>query len=203
MPWRTLSGLVVCLTITMAAAPVCRSVTIADCIQMPWIVDDQVRLSPDASKVAYLVRKANLRSNQNVYRLFVRDLHKDGHLQNGKVIFYGEALSGLRWIDQGRTVAILSHNFGSSQIHLIDVTSGKRTIAVTYRDDITDFAVDSSGRTIAFAAAIPAARKHYSAVRSFVAFGVPYRDRLRNVIAPRSRLYLAIVGHDGKGGIAP
>ncbi len=53
-----------------------RSLTIEDCVLTRRIVDGEVKMSPDGSSVAYVVKSPDIVANRNNYQLFIRDLHR-------------------------------------------------------------------------------------------------------------------------------
>jgi dipeptidyl aminopeptidase/acylaminoacyl peptidase len=174
-------------------------VDVSDCIQMRWVVDGEVSISSDQRKIAYLTRQADVASNQNIYRLFVRDLGQLTHVEDGRELFRSRELSMLNWIGNGEAISVLKHENGRSEIDFINIRSGKVKTVVTRSGEISDYAVDAEGKTIVFSVVVPTENEgrqeiSTSTVGVFVPFGVPYRSRLRDAVTPGSKLYLVKLG---------
>jgi dipeptidyl aminopeptidase/acylaminoacyl peptidase len=82
-----------------------RPITVQDCVRTRRVVDQEVRTSPDGSRVAYVVKAPNTVSNRNDYRLYVRDLVQINKRENGRLLFRADLISGIQWISPGKIVA--------------------------------------------------------------------------------------------------
>src|SRR5271156_3836273 len=87
-----------------------RPATVEDCVCLRRILANEVKISPDRTHVGYLLKAPNLRTNQNDYELLVRDLDNRAGANNGTLIFSSvKELSGLRWLRDGKTIALLEN----------------------------------------------------------------------------------------------
>lgn len=197
--------IVVYLLIALSLAPLARSgrepASVADCVQTAWIVDGEVKISPDVQEVAYLVRRAHIGTNRNIDQLLVRDL-RERKLENGRVLLESGRLSKLTWLRGGRQIAVLSRETGKNRIYFIEVTSGRKEVAIEAAV-IEDFAVDAAGAAIVYS--VPKPNEDEEEKNSpagdrgvFVPYGIPFEKRLREAFAPHFELYLAKAGKDGR-----
>ena len=82
-----------------------RLITVQDCVRTRRIVDQEVQISPDGSRVAYVVKAPDIASNRNDYRLYVRDLAQLGKRENGQLLVHADLISGIRWISEEKIIA--------------------------------------------------------------------------------------------------
>lgn len=78
-----------------------RPITEEDCVRTRRIVEQEVRLSPSGTRVAYVVKEPGLVDNRNHYRLYIRDLTQTGMRENGRLLLDADKLSDLRWLNSG------------------------------------------------------------------------------------------------------
>jgi dipeptidyl aminopeptidase/acylaminoacyl peptidase len=106
-----------------------RPITVEDCVRTRRIVYSEVRISPDGSQVAYVVKAPNLATNHNDYQLYVRDLHATDSRQNGRMVLQADRISGIRWLDSERIMALTesgssNEKVGDSRLSIINVATG-------------------------------------------------------------------------------
>jgi dipeptidyl aminopeptidase/acylaminoacyl peptidase len=130
------------------------SVDPATCIRVKYFASDSIRISPDGKRVAYLVKSANLDSNENDYALYVEDLSKHGLVANAPLITTLDAAQ-LTWIGDGRQIALLSRQAGSIAVMLVDTTTGQIQVIARAPTDIREFSIDREGKTLVFATEEP------------------------------------------------
>ena len=51
-----------------------RPITVQDCVRTRRVADQEVRISPDGSRVAYVVKAPDAVTNANNYQLYIRNL---------------------------------------------------------------------------------------------------------------------------------
>ncbi len=126
--------------------------TVGDCVCVRRIVSNEVQISPDGTHVSYLLKAPNLRTNRNDYELWIRDLNDRTGVSNGTLVFSSvEELSGLRWLRDGRRMALLENRRkAGSRILLINtVTKEVETIAEVTSGTM-DYSIDAAGETVAY-----------------------------------------------------
>ena len=202
---RSVIGLLLLLSIAFRSAGAQHAISVSDCIEVHWIVESEVSLSPDETQVAYLTRQADLKSNRNVDRLFVRDLTHLESTENGKLLLQSQELSNVKWVGNGQKIAVLSRENGTSQINFIDARSGRNTVVIGQAGEIGEYAVAAAGDAIVFSVPVTIQEETEQRPRLdaavFVPFGVPYGNRLRDVVTPGFRLYFAKVNHNEVGKV--
>jgi dipeptidyl aminopeptidase/acylaminoacyl peptidase len=82
-----------------------RPITVQDCVRTRRVMDQEVKISPDGSLVAYVVKAPDMVSNRNDYRLYVRDLVQINKRENGRLLLRADLISGIQWVSSGKIVA--------------------------------------------------------------------------------------------------
>src|SRR3984957_8182666 len=122
-------ALLVSLVAGQIDAAALRPITVEDCVRTRRIVYHEVRLSPDGSEVAYVVKAPNLETNRNDFELYVRDLHAANIRENGRMLSRADQISGVRWIGSGRLMALAQTGApgsvaGDNHLLIVDVAAG-------------------------------------------------------------------------------
>ncbi len=130
-----------------------RPITARDCVTVRNLTWEEwccspIRISPDESRVAYLVRSPNLDTNENEISLYVRKL-PENPTNSGRPILVGN-ISMPRWLADGKHLAILMREHGKQVIESVDVLSGQREILVQADADIREYSIDANGSTIVY-----------------------------------------------------
>ena len=170
-----------------------RSITVEDCVRTKRPVPGELALSPDGSRVAYIVKAPNLMTNRNDYRLYVRELRRSGTQTNGSLLFVSEDASGLRWLDNSREVALLSRERKVSVIRVIDVLNGKSRIAARSRRRIASYSINGEGQIVVFAVNLPpddSERRNKTLTGFPITFGRPVEDWNREDWWTNSSIFL-------------
>jgi dipeptidyl aminopeptidase/acylaminoacyl peptidase len=129
-----------------------RAITVEDCVGTRRFAELQIQISPDGTKVAYVIKAPNLRTNKNDYELYVRDLNRTAKRENGRLLLRSERLSGLRWTGDGQSVAILSQEGEGSAIDLVDPRNGDVKTVEKSEERISSYSIDDDGDVFAYAA---------------------------------------------------
>src|SRR5437879_2317765 len=95
-------AIVFCFFATAPEASDKRPLTVDDCVRVRRVVQNEVKLSPDGRRTAYLLKSPNLTTNKNDYQLWVRDMKEITHRENGRLLFQSDELSEVRWVADGR-----------------------------------------------------------------------------------------------------
>jgi dipeptidyl aminopeptidase/acylaminoacyl peptidase len=154
MPKTLLFAILGWLLAGCTGASAAASVDPATCIRVKYFANDSIRISPDGKKAAYLVKSANLDTNQNDYFLYVEDLSRQGLAENAPVVTTVDA-SELTWIGDGRRIALLSRQAGRIAVTLVDTATGRVHVIARAATDIREFSIDRDGATLVFASEQP------------------------------------------------
>lgn len=152
MPW--MKYLFACFLVVsgtvLASSSDKRPLDVQDCVQTRRVVGRELALSPDGNHLAFIVKAPDVRTNKNKYQVFVRDLRRREHRENGRILFQSEFVSGLRWLADGIRVAILSRKPGQNEIRIVNTLDGKSEVAVRNSSQIQEFSISGSGNSIVF-----------------------------------------------------
>jgi dipeptidyl aminopeptidase/acylaminoacyl peptidase len=158
MESRTVLGLLLAGTVAavsaLSAEPK-RPVTASDCVSVRDLSHDDVawrstiKISPDGSQVAYLLKSPNLKTNENQIQLYVRKLPSSPR-DAGRPIRVGD-ISALQWLADGKHLAFLRKQNGRRVVGQINVLTGKVEAIVGAASDIAEYSIDQGGNTVAFA----------------------------------------------------
>src|SRR5438128_7471365 len=88
-----------------------RPVTIGDIVGRNDLTENQI--APDGRHAAFIVRRASLGHNLYRYALYVVPVGRRG---NARKLGEGEAMSGLRWRPDGKTISLLLKRNGTAQL---------------------------------------------------------------------------------------
>jgi dipeptidyl aminopeptidase/acylaminoacyl peptidase len=121
------------------------TLTIEDHATMP--VPSAPQLSPDASRIAYVVTRADLA--RNVYDPDVWLIDADGG-NNRQITQSPRSDNHPRWSPDGKTIAFLSDRDGVASIYLISIAGGEAAKLTSEPAAIRDFAWSPDAKTIAF-----------------------------------------------------
>jgi dipeptidyl aminopeptidase/acylaminoacyl peptidase len=153
-------ALLVSLVAGQIDAAALRPITVEDCVRTRRIVYHEVRLSPDGSEVAYVVKAPNLATNRNDYQLYVRDLRATGVRENGRMLLQADGISGVRWVGSGRLMA-LAENASASQaawnnrLLTLDAATGAAE-TLDLPEIVEQYSASADGSTIVFSVNAPA-----------------------------------------------
>lgn len=130
-----------------------RPITVEDCVTTRRVVDQEVQISPDGTRVAYVVKAPDVRTNRNAYEIYIRPLDREMR-GNGHLLFRGSDVSSLRWVGSSELIARVKSHSGVSlrskvAIVVLNVSSGSiRELPLP--KDINHFGASADGRTLVF-----------------------------------------------------
>ncbi|MCI0721499.1 MAG: prolyl oligopeptidase family serine peptidase [Acidobacteria bacterium] len=154
-----------------------RPLAVQDCVRTRRVVGRELALSPDGNHVAFVVKAPDVRTNKNNYQVFVRDLRRRQHRENGRILVQSEFVSGLRWLADGIRVAILTREQGQNEIRIVNTLDGKSEVALRNSAQIEEFSISGNGNAIVFVTQFQArdlaARRNAELYGFPVVFGVP------------------------------
>ena len=143
-----------CLLVGCSGPFAAAQVDPATCIGVKYFANDSIKISPDGKRVAYLVKSANLDTNENDFALYVEDLSGQRLASHTPLITLVDA-SQLAWIGDGHWIALLARRVGRVGVIAVNTVTGEiQTIAQTPAD-IQEFSVDRNGETVVFATEVP------------------------------------------------
>jgi dipeptidyl aminopeptidase/acylaminoacyl peptidase len=129
-----------------------RPITVRDCVETRRIVEGEVKISPDGSYAAYVVKSPQVVTNRNVYELYVRDMREDKDRDNGKVVLQADLLSGIRWLSEDR-IAVRSETNSEtkskSQVTMIKISTDEQE-ALSFPTQMENYAITVDGDTIVY-----------------------------------------------------
>jgi dipeptidyl aminopeptidase/acylaminoacyl peptidase len=131
-----------------------RPITVEDCVKTKRIVNQEVQVSPDGSRVAYVVKAPDLNANRNDYQLRVRDLKQGKERENGRLVLQADNISGLRWLGPAQVVAHVESKPGSAKalesgLYMVNVATGALE-RLRFPTGIEQFSASADGETFVF-----------------------------------------------------
>jgi dipeptidyl aminopeptidase/acylaminoacyl peptidase len=179
-----------------------RPITVEDCIRTRRIVMEEVRLSPGGDQVAYLVKAPDVTRNANVFQLYVRDLRGQQDRNNGRMLFAGESVRGIRWSADSKGVLFLTtEGNNKSRIVKVTVASGKLETITEVPFLIEEFTASAMGDTVIFSVFEKSTEVQLSPEDVSKGYPIVFGQtgRISDVRNPRtSRFHLYLVKNDGK-----
>ena len=144
----------------LAAAPQSkRAIVPGDCVTVRYLMDGGVyrpiQINPQGTRVAYLVKVPDLRTNTNEVQLFVKNL-SDSDLGQGRLLATGPELAQLHWLPDGRHLTILRRVHSTVAVVSIDIEAGDQQILAHSTSDIKEYSTDKTADTVAYAIESPA-----------------------------------------------
>ncbi len=137
-----------------------RPLTVEDCVRTRRVVDQELEISPNGARVAYLVKAPNTLTNRNDYRLYVRELEHLATRENGHLLLQADQISGIRWLGSDAIIARVgkgpknSKNF-KSQIEIVNAATGESE-TLRYPGTIKEYSASADGTTLVFSVKVPA-----------------------------------------------
>ena len=144
-----------CALVNWVSASERKSLTVEDSVRTRRIIGEELAISPDGNRVAYVLKAPDPATNKNNYELLVRDLGQTSSRDNGLLLLNSDELSDVRWLADSQTVAVLSRVGEETSVNFISVTSGKREIAAGPARGIRSFGVDDRGDVVVYSAGVP------------------------------------------------
>lgn len=138
-----------------------RPITVSDSVSTRRLAGDglhgEVAISPDGSRVAYILKAPDIRNNTNNYELFVLPVSQPAKPGKGRLLLRADRLAGLQWLGNGRGVLVVETEgkdiTQEDRLVLIDARSGEQEVIKSPTKRIRSFSADAEGRRIVFCAA--------------------------------------------------
>jgi dipeptidyl aminopeptidase/acylaminoacyl peptidase len=136
-----------------------RPLTIEDCVRTRRIVEGEVKLSPDASSVAYVVKSPDIVANRNNYQLFIRNPRNAGTRNEGRLVLQGDKISGIHWISSSKIAAQVEHSHATEpsvaqDLTIVDLNSGKEE-TLAFPSGTRGYDIGADGKTVVFSVVAP------------------------------------------------
>jgi dipeptidyl aminopeptidase/acylaminoacyl peptidase len=125
-----------------------RRITESDIANIQFVSDPQI--SPDGSKVAWIVTEMLVDEKRYRSRLWLRDV--DGKSEPVQLTSGSGKDTSPRWAPDGSTLAFLSDRSGKNQIHHIRLEAGEAEQITDLADGVMEFDWSSSGNGFLFVA---------------------------------------------------
>lgn len=136
-----------------------RLVTPRDCVQTRYLLkqdgESSLKINPQGTLAAYLVRVPNLETNDNDIALYIRQLSGDVPA-SVKLVAITPQLSQIEWLSDGRHLAALAPIKGRLAVVLFDVNTGNSEVLASEQEDIEEYTINGRGDTVVFALRVTA-----------------------------------------------
>jgi dipeptidyl aminopeptidase/acylaminoacyl peptidase len=132
-----------------------RPVTPRDCVEVRYLLtnntgQNSLRLNPQSTRVAYLVKSPNLALNQNDIQLYVKDISEPSS-KAPRLLFTEPEISQLTWLEDGRSLVVLAKKGGTVSIVKVDTDNGHLSVLAKADSDIKEYSTDGAGDVVVFA----------------------------------------------------
>ena len=166
---------------TSSAAQEKRPIIARDCVGVRDLQFDEssfrstIKISPDGSRVAYLVRSPNLDTNENETELYVRNLPLNTH-DSERPIFVGK-IAAIRWLVDSRHLSALIKDIGRQAVEELDSDTGHHTLLVKADADIVEYSINADQSVIVYATHLPpvAQAAPFTAEQSAKGYRIPFQ----------------------------
>jgi dipeptidyl aminopeptidase/acylaminoacyl peptidase len=140
-----------------------RPITVDDCVRTRRIVDQEVHISKDGSRVAYVVKSPDLVTNRNNYQLYIRDLRHSRARENGHLLLQADLISEIHWLGSEKIMALAAykstnHEDLKSHVVILNATTGARD-RLEYPGSIEEYSASADGRILVFSVKVPMDRQ--------------------------------------------
>ena len=109
------------------------------------------RISPDGTKIAFILKQAVLEKNENQTALYV--LNIDSHSEPVKLL-EEKSLSQIKWMPDGRSLTYVSAKNGSSQIWRLDTLTRASAVLFEHKGGVSRYEWSCDYKQIAFISAV-------------------------------------------------
>ena len=156
-PHILLLFLLVDISFVSAGAQPKRPITPQDCVTVRYLFTDNsgqrsIRVNPQSTRVAYLVKSPNLALNENEIQLYVQDVNENA---GPRMLLSGTSIAELEWLADGKHVVVLAQLQGRVSVVEVDATTGQKNILARAVGDIKEYSIDSVGDVLVFATEEP------------------------------------------------
>ena len=156
---RTLSFVLALVLGGRCGAGQMRPITAEDCVSTRRVIDQEVRLSPDGSRLAYVVKGPNVSTNANDHQLYIRDVATTDIRAEGRLLVQSDRISGVRWLGTNKLVfrsekQSASNGALSSNVSTVDVDTG-RVERLDLPAEVEHYSASTDGDIVVFSIRVP------------------------------------------------
>jgi dipeptidyl aminopeptidase/acylaminoacyl peptidase len=134
-----------------------RPITAEDCVKVRYLNPDDpsgaIRMNPQGTQVAYVVKTPNLAENRNDYQLYLKDTSAAAS-EEPRLLATFPGITNIQWQRDGKHLSVLLKTPSGSDISEFDVRSGTERVWIHSSEDIREYSVDATGSSLAFAAEV-------------------------------------------------
>jgi dipeptidyl aminopeptidase/acylaminoacyl peptidase len=172
-----------------------RPISPSDCVTVRYLESENsnepmpISISPDGTRVAYLVQSPNLATNENEIQLYVKRISENKSTEE-KPIIVGD-LSRLKWLGDSHSLSLLVKEQGKHVLKRIDADTGRSETLVQFSEDVDEYVSDLKGQVIVFAMTIPASTSWREVTQQEIASGyrIPF-EGLANTAWPEKTIFV-------------
>jgi dipeptidyl aminopeptidase/acylaminoacyl peptidase len=114
-----------------------------------------LQLSPDGTRVAYVLQVPDIQTNDNKEELYVSAIGSESPSTPVSVLS-DHLITAIHWFPDNKNLAFVARRGGKTVLARVDSTTKKEDIIWEASGDITDYSMDTAGETIAIAVNIAA-----------------------------------------------
>jgi len=127
-----------------------RSLTVEDCVRTRRIMDQELAVSPDGTRIAYVVKAPDVANNRNVFRLYLRVLQRFDFRDNGKVVLEADRISHIRWLSGGKLAARVDDLRQKRTTVVVIDSASESTEVQDLPEPVDDYAMNADGSVVVF-----------------------------------------------------
>ena len=153
-PLAASAALMIMLGAASLPAQPMRPVTASDCVTTKYLLDgwhhSPIRINPQGTRVAYLVKSPNLETNKNDIELDMRDVDAPSETST-RLLLRGSDIAHIEWARDGRHIVAQAREGKYVVVESIDTVTAKREVLAHADRDIKEYSVDEHADTVVFA----------------------------------------------------
>jgi dipeptidyl aminopeptidase/acylaminoacyl peptidase len=201
-------GLILAVLLPIAAGSQSkRPINAEDCVNVRYLNPDDltgaIRMNPNGTRVAYVIKAPNIPKNRNDNELYIKDISGDGSAPPRKLASES-AILNIQWLRDGRHFAALVKTADGSRISAFDAETGEQTEWIRSADDVREYSMSADGNVVVFA--VEVGNRESEGIRltpeqRAKGYRVPqFVDSASNL--PRRRLFIARRSSDSNWSVA-
>jgi dipeptidyl aminopeptidase/acylaminoacyl peptidase len=202
MPWqRVVCAAAFVTTAALANAQVRQPMTPETCTSMRYLASE-LKLSPDGTRVAYVLQVPDIETNDNEETLYVSAVN--GSSSSSPVsVLTDHVVTGIQWFPDNKSLAVLIHRDGKSVLERIDSETKKEELIWQSDNDITDSSMDAGGEVIAVAVSARSQTPGTSGIQRDESKGYRIDSESADLSnSPRRNVYILRMGDDHLWAVA-
>lgn len=149
-------------------------ITLDEIISTPEL--HEPRISPDGTKIAFILKHAVLEKNENLSALYVLNINSHGEPVK---LLEEKSLSQIKWMPDGKSLTYLSAKSGSSQVWRLDTVTATSAILFEHKGGVSRYEWSSDYKKIAFVSAVAVTAEERSQLQ---AEGIVFDEKIHSYI---------------------